>query len=321
MKSLLTVAVFAISAIASSPHARGQEAFPSKPITIIVPFGPGSGSDIAARLVGQKLTDTLRQPVLIEYKQGAIGSIAAEYVARSKPDGYSILLGTNSTHGANPGLIKNLRYDPIKDFIPLNRIVINTSIVVTGRETPYKTMQELLAYGKTHDLTLGTGNASGVVQGETLARQVGWKNITRIPFKGNAPALTEVLAGRVDFMFSDIPAASPLLASGLLRALAVTSKTRSKVMPNLPTMEELGVKDYDLSGWIAFFAPANTPRPVVERLNIELTKVLQMPDVVAKFVDLGGETGPMTLPEIAKWVQGEVTTWTRLVKEAGIQPE
>ena len=321
MKRLLTVAVFAISAIASSPHARGQEAFPSKPITIVVPFGPGSGSDIAARLVGQKLTDTLRQPVLIEYKQGAIGSIAAEYVARSKPDGYSILLGTNSTHGANPGLIKNLRYDPIKDFIPLNRIVINTSIVVTGRETPYKTMQELLAYGKTHDLTLGTGNASGVVQGETLARQVGWKNITRIPFKGNAPALTEVLAGRVDFMFSDIPAASPLLASGLLRALAVTSKTRSKVMPNLPTMEELGVKDYDLSGWIAFFAPANTPRPVVERLNIELTKVLQMPDVVAKFVDLGGETGPMTLPEIAKWVQGEVTTWTRLVKEAGIQPE
>ena len=242
-------------------------------------------------------------------------------MARSKPDGYTILLGTNSTHGANPGLIKNFRYDPIKDFIPLNRIVINTSIVVTGRETPYKTMQELLAYGKTHDLTLGTGNASGVVQGETLARQVGWKNITRIPFKGNAPALTEVLAGRVDFMFSDIPAASPLLASGLLRALAVTSKTRSKVMPNLPTMEELGVKDYDLSGWIAFFAPANTPRPVVERLNIELTKVLQMPDVVAKFVDLGGETGPMTLPEIAKWVQGEVTTWTRLVKEAGIQPE
>lgn len=321
MKRLLTVAVFAISAIASSPHARGQEAFPSKPITIVVPFGPGSGSDIAARLVGQKLTDTLRQPVLIEYKQGAIGSIAAEYVARSKPDGYTILLGTNSTHGANPGLIKNLRYDPIKDFIPLNRIVINTSIVVTGRETPYKTMQELLAYGKTHDLTLGTGNASGVVQGETLARQVGWKNITRIPFKGNAPALTEVLAGRVDFMFSDIPAASPLLASGLLRALAVTSKTRSKVMPNLPTMEELGVKDYDLSGWIAFFAPANTPRPVVERLNIELTKVLQMPDVVAKFVELGGETGPMTLPEIAKWVQGEVTTWTRLVKEAGIQPE
>ena len=321
MKRLLNAAILTIAAIASSQNANSQEAFPSRAITIILPFGPGSGSDIAARLVGQKLSEALRQPVLIDYKQGATGSIAAEYVAKSKPDGYTILLGTNSSHGANPGLFKNLRYDPIKDFIPINRLVINTSIVVAGREAKFKTMQELLAHGKTNELTLATGNTTGIVQGETLAGQVGWKKIIRIPFRANPPALTEVLAGRVDFMFSDIASAFPFVSSGQLRALAVTSKQRSKVMPNLPSLEELGVKDYDISGWISLFAPANTPPAVVEKLNVELTKILQMPDVVARFEALGGETGPMTLPEIAKWVQGEVSTWTRLVKEAGIQPE
>ena len=321
MKSLLPSLLLVVTSAFCSQASWGQNAYPTKPVTIIVPFGPGSGSDIAARLVGQKLTESLHQTVLIDYKQGATGSIAAEYVAKSKADGYTILLGTNSTHGANPALIKNMRYDPIKDFIPLNRIVINTSIVVAAQTMPFKTMRDLIAEGKTRELTLGTGNASGIVQGETLGREVGWKKLNRIPYKGNAPALIDVLAGRLDFMFSDIPAAAPHIASGQLRALAVTSKNRSKVMPNLPTMEELGIKDYDLSGWISFFAPAGTPAPVCEKLNAELTRILEMPDVKARFVELGGEVGPLTLPEMAKWVQREVSTWTRLAKEAGIQPE
>ena len=301
--------------------AVAQDTFPSRPITIVVPFGAGSGSDIGARLIGQKLGESMGQAVVIENRPGANGSIAATYVAKAKPDGYTLFVGTNSTHGANPGLMKDMRYDPIKDFAPVNRIAIYTSIIVVNPSVPVRNMRELLALGKTQELTLATGNASGVVQSETLARYAKWKPLLRVAFKSNPQAMTEVMAGRVQLMFSDLATVKEQVKAGSLKALAVTSKERSALMPDLPTFIESGVPDYDLSGWISLFAPAGTPPAIVSKLNAEVTRALNAPDVRSKFLDLGAVPSPMTVAQFSSWVQHEVTTWTRLVKDAGIEPE
>ena len=320
MKKFVTAAVLGLSAWGIASVAGAQEAYPTHTVNIVVPFGPGSGTDVGARLLGQKLSEALGQPVVIDNKPGANGSIAAEFVAKAKADGYTLFMGTNSTHGANPGLQKEMRYDPIKNFEPITRVAVFTSIIVTNPNVPAKNIRELIAFGKTNELTLATGNASGVVMSESLARQVGWK-LLRVPFKSNPQAMTEVIAGRVQVMFTDIAAAQAQLKAGNLRPIAVTSKARSALMPDLPTIAESGVPDYDLSGWIALFAPAGTPRSIVEKLNAEVTKVLQLPEVRTRFLDLGAEPSPMRVPEFSTWVQQEVTKWTRLVKEAGIQPE
>lgn len=316
----LIAALLCTASLSVAAPAWAQDVFPSRPISIVVPFGPGSGTDVGARLLGQKLGDALGQTVTIDNKPGANGAIAAEFVSKAKPDGYTLVMGTNSTHGANPALMRELRYDPIKGFEPVNRVAIFTSIIVTNPNLPVKTMRELIAYGKTRELTLATGNASGVVMSENLAKQVGWK-LLRIPFKSNPPAMTEVVAGRVDMMFTDIAAAQGMLKSGQLRPIAVTSIQRSTLMPDLPTIAESGVPDYDLSGWISLYAPAGTPRAVVARLNAEVTKALQLPDVRQRFLDLGADPSPLPVAEFTTWAHQEVAKWTRLVKEAGIQPE
>ena len=320
MKKFLAATVLGLTSWGIASMAVAQEAYPSRPITIVVPFGPGSGTDVGTRLLGQKLAEALGQSVVIENKPGANGSIAAEFVSKAKPDGYTLFMGTNSTNGANPALQKNMRYDPVKSFDPITRVAVFTSIIVTNPDVPVKNMRDLIAFGKTHEMTLATGNASGIVMSETLARQVGWK-LLRVPFKSNPPAMSEVMAGRVEAMFTDIAAAQGQLKAGKLRPIAVTSKTRSALMPDLPTIAESGVPDYDLSGWIGLFAPAGTPRPVVEKLNAEITKVLSLPEIRTRLLDLGAEPSPMRVPEFTAWVQEEVTKWTRLVKESGIEPE
>lgn len=319
MKHLLSTLLCAASIGLALP-ATAQEAFPSRPISIVVPFGPGSGTDIGARLLAQKLGEAMGQPVTVDNKPGANGSIAAEFVARAKPDGYTLVMGTNSTHGANPALLKEMRYDPIKNFDPVTRVAIFSSVIVTTPSLPAKNLKELIALGKSQELTLAVGNASGTVMGETLARQVGWK-LLRVPFKSNPPAMTEVVAGRVNMMFTDIASAKGLLTAGSVRPIAVTTIKRSALMPDVPTVAESGVPDYDLSGWIALFAPTGTPRAVIDRLNAEVTKALQLPDVRTRLLDLGAEPAPMPVAEFTAWSHGEVSKWTRLVKEAGIQPE
>ena len=316
----LIAALLAATTLCLAHPARAQDVFPNRNITIVVPFGPGSGTDVGARLLGQKLGEALGQPVTIDNKPGANGAIAAEFVSKAKADGYTLVMGTNSTHGANPALMRELRYDPIKGFEPVNRVAIFTSVIVTHPNVPVKNMRELIAYGKTRELTIATGNASGVVMSEHLARQVGWK-LLRIPFKSNPQAMTEVVGGRVDMMFTDIAAAQGLLKTGQLRPLAMTTIQRSPLMPDLPTVAESGVPDYDMSGWIALYAPAGTPKAVVARLNAEVTKVLQLPEVRQRFLDLGADPSPLPVADFTTWAHQEVAKWTRLVKEAGIQPE
>ena len=318
MQKVFAAVAFVICGVISPVWA--QDVYPSRPISIVVAFGPGSGTDVGARLLGQKLSEALGRPVVIENKPGANGSIAAAYVAKAKPDGYTLFMGTNSTHGANPALMREMGYDPIKDFAPITRVAIFTSIIVVTPSLPVKNMQDLVAYGKANEMSLATGNASGVVMSETLARPLGWK-LLRVPFKSNPQAMTEVIAGRVQVMFTDIAAANAQIKAGNLRPIVVTSKQRSALMPDLPTIAETAVADYDLSGWIALFAPAGTPRPIVDKLNAEVTKALNSPEVRSKLLDLGAEPSPMPVAEFGIWVQQEVNKWTRLVKEAGIQPE
>ena len=314
------MALVALFGLTATLPAVAQAPYPTQTITIVVPFGPGSGTDIVSRLVAQKLADNLGKPVVVSNKPGASGSIAAEFVAKAKPDGYTLLMGTNSTHGANPALLKEMRYDPIKDFEHVNRVAVFTSIVAVNPSLPVNSMRELLAYGKANELTLATGNATGIVQGETLAQMVGWKTLLRVPFKSNPDAMTEVIAGRVNFMFSDIAAAQAQIKAGRLKALAVTSKQRSTLMPELPTVMESGVSDFDLSGWNALFTTAGTPREIVALLNAEIAKIVQTPEVLGRLRELGAEPGPLSPADFAAWVQGEVNTWTRLAKAAGIQP-
>lgn len=320
MKNLI-VSVLCGIGLATTQMAIAQGDFPTRTITIVAPFGPGSGTDIASRLVGQKLSESLGQPVVVENKPGGNGSIAAEFVARSKPDGYTLLMGTNSTHGANPVLLREMRYDPMKSFAPVNRVVVFTSILVVNPKLPVKDMRDLISYGKTHEISVATGNASGIVQSETLVRQVGWKKILRVPFKSNPPAMTEVITGRVDMMFSDIASAQAQVKAGNIRALAVTSMNRSTLMPELPTIMESGASDFDLSGWNGLFAPAGTPPQVVDKLNAEITKIVQLPDVKARFAEMGAEIGPMKPADYTAWVQSEVNKWSGLAREAGIKPE
>jgi tripartite-type tricarboxylate transporter receptor subunit TctC len=304
-------------ALAQQAAAQG---YPNRPVTIVLPFGPGSGTDLAGRFLAQRLSESLGRPVPIENKPGANGSIAATHVANARPDGHTLFIGTNSTHGANPALQKEMTYDPIRNFAPITRIAVFSSIIVVNPKVPVTTLQQLIAYGRENELTLATGNASGVVMGETLARAVGWK-VLRVPYKSNPQAMQDLVAGRVSMMFSDIASSLGQINAGALRPVAITSRARSSLMPNVPTVEESGVPDYDLSGWIGLFAPAGTPAPIIDRLNAEVSRILREPDVRAKLGEIGAEALPMPAAEFGGWVQAEVTKWTKLVREAGIQPE
>lgn len=320
MKTWLKITGLAAVLLALSLPASAQTAYPAHAITIVLPFGPGSGTDLVSRVLGQRLSSALGQPVVIDNRPGANGTVAATYVANAKPDGYTLFMGTNSTHGANPALQKAITYDPVKDFTGVNRIAVFTSIVVVDPALPVKNMRELITYGKTNQLTLATGNASGVVMGETLARAVQWK-LLRVPYKSNPQAMMDVMGGRVNFMFTDIAAAQSQVKSGKLRAVAAATAQRSALMPDLPTLAESGVPGYDLSGWVGLFAPVGTPRPIVEKLNAEITKILNDPDMRTKVADIGADASPMSAADFTTWMHSEVQKWTSLVKQAGMEPE
>ncbi len=296
------------------------QAYPNRPVTIVLPFGPGSGTDLVGRFLAQRLSESLGRPVPIDNKPGAIGSLAATHVANARPDGHTLFIGTNSTHGANPALQRQMTYDPIGNFAPITRIAVFSSVIVVHPKVPVADMKQLIAYGKENELTLATGNASGVVMGETLARAVGWK-VLRVPYKSNPQAMQDLVAGRVSMMFSDIASSLGQINAGALGPVAITSRARSTLMPNVPTVEERGVQDYDLSGWIGLFAPAGTPAPIIDRLNADVSSILREPDVRARLGEIGAEALPMPAPEFGSWVQAEVNKWTKLVREAGIQPE
>jgi tripartite-type tricarboxylate transporter receptor subunit TctC len=302
--------------------AMGAEPYPSRPITIIVPFSAGSGTDIVARIIGQQLGIALKENIVVDNRAGANGGIAAAYVAKAPPDGYTLLMSTNSPHSANPFLLKNIGYDPVKDFAPITRVGSFTLMLVVNPAVPVKTISELIAYAKANPgkLSYASGNTSGILAGETLKHWAGI-DILQIPYKSVPPALNDVIAGRISMTFSDLTPGLPHVNSGSLRAIAITRLVRSALLPDLPTFNESGLKDFEVESWAGLFAPAGTPADIVNRLNVETRKIIETSLIKAQIAQIGFEVFASTPEELGEFVKAQLVKTARMVKDAGIEPE
>ena len=299
------------------------DTFPARAVHIVVPFGPGSGTDTATRMLGQHLESALKQAVVIDNRPGANGSIAAAAVARAPADGHTLLMGTNSTHGANSGLMAKLPYDPIKDFVAVGLVGIFSSFLVVNPALPVRTPAELVAYGKANPkaLSFAAGNTSSLVMGEMFARGTGIEML-RVPYASNPAAVPDVIAGRVSVMFPDISSSIAHVKSGSLRALAVvTLGERSPIAPDLPTVAEAAVPNFHFVGWIGLFAPAATPALVVARMAGEMQKIMVLPDVVQRFQAMGAEAKWMGPAQFRPFVAAEVARLPKILAEIGVLPQ
>ena len=320
MKKLFLILVAAGAAV-FSPTLRADN-YPSRPITLVAVFGPGSASDTICRVLAERLSVALKQSVIVEDRPGASGALAALYVARSAPDGYTLLLATNSPLSAVPFLMKNVSYNPVKDFTPVTRVGSFTLMLVVNPSVPAKTVKELIEYAKANPgkLSFASANTSGIVAGETLKHWAGI-DILHVPYKSSPPALQDLIAGRVSMMFTDLTTGLPHVKSGALRALAVTRLHRSTLFPDLPTLDEAGVTGFDMDLWAGIVAPAHTPRAIVKRLNGELRKIIDSPDVKSKLSNVGFEAFSSSPEELEDFVKVQLGKWAEMVKDAGIQPE
>jgi tripartite-type tricarboxylate transporter receptor subunit TctC len=319
MKKLFII-LAAGGAVLFSPALRADD-YPSKPITIVAVFGPGSASDTLCRIIGDKLSPALGQTVVVEDRPGADGALAAQYVHHQPADGYTLLMGTNSPLSADPFIHKGLNYDPIKDFVPITRVGSFTLMLVVDTKLPIHSVKELAAYGKANPgkLSFASGNTAGIVGGYTIQK---WAEISmlHVPYKTTGPALMDIIAGRVSMMFADFTSVMPHVKAGTVRPLAISRMHRSSLYPDLPTMDEAGVKGFNLDAWAGLVAPAGTPPEVVKKLNIELRKVIDSPDVQAKFKNVGFEGFSSTPEELGDYMKAQLVEWGKMVKDAGIQP-
>ena len=317
----ILIAVTALLGLAAASEAEAQS-YPNKPVTIIVPFGAGSATDTVTRVVGQQLGIVLKQSVVIENRPGANGALAALYVARAAPDGYTLFMSTNSPHSAVPFLMKNVAYDVLKDFTAITRMGSYTLMLVTHPSVPAKSVRELIAHAKANPgkLSYASGNTSGVVAGATLRH---WAKIDllHVPYKSAPPAIQDLLAGRVSMMFNDFTTSLPHVQAKTMNALAVTRIKRSALFPELPTMDQAGVTDFDMDSWAGIFAPANTPPAVVTLLNTELRKIIDSADTKQKLRAAGFEAFSSSPQELEEFVKVQLAKWGKMIKDAGIQPE
>ena len=320
MKALLRT--FAAASALLLNFVAHADTYPSKPITLVVPFGPGSATDTIARVVGQQLGGALRQSVIVEDRPGANGALSALFVARSAPDGYTLFMSTNSPHSAVPFLMKNAGYDPVNDFAAITRMGSYTLMLCVHPSIPAKSVKELIEYAKANPgkLSFASGNTSGVVAGETLKH---WAEIDmlHVPYKSTPPALNDVMAGRVSMMFTDLTTGLPQVKAGNLRALAVTRLKRSTLIPELPTMDEAGVTRFDMDSWAGIFAPAGTPTDIITLLNTELRKIIDSPEVKSNLGNVGFEAFSSSPKELEDFVKIQLGKWGKMIKDAGIQSE
>lgn len=308
--------------LGSASLAHATDAYPAKPITFVVPFAAGSATDSLARALGTAVSAQTKQPVIVENKAGASGMMAAQAVARAAPDGYTVLIATNTTHAANEHLFKKLGYDPVKDFAPVTALAKGYQVLVVNANSPYKSLADLLAAAKKAPgkLSFGSGSASSRVAGE-LFQQMAGVEILHVPYKSNPLAITDLLGGQIDMMVPDTATGVPQIKSGKLRALGVTSPKRLALLPDVPTISDAGVKGYEMSYWFAAWVPAHTPPAVVNRLHDLL--VAGTTSAAAKsFFETGGSEAFTTTPDgLAKFQVEESQKWGKVIKAAGIEPE
>ena len=320
-RSLLATSL-ALAATAALPQLTHAQAYPSKPITFVVPFAAGSATDQLARALGQSVGDQSKQPVIVDNKGGASGMIAAAQVAKAAPDGYTVLITTNTTHAANEHLYKKLSYDPVKDFAPVTGLGKGGQVLVVNASAPYKNVGELLAFAKKNPgkLSFGSGSSSSRMAGEML-KQLAAVDILHVPYQSNPLAITDLLGGQIDLMITDTSTGVPQVKAGKLRALGYSTQKRSTQLPDVPTIDEAGVKGYDMGYWFAAYVPANTPAPVVARLNELLTAATKSAAAKSFFENAGSEAWTTTPDELAKFQAAETQKWGKVIKAAGIEAE
>jgi len=321
--SSIAAAAFAVATAFAAPLALAQ-AYPSKPIRMVVGFPSGGAPDTLARLVSEKISPSWGQPVVVDNKPGAGGNIGAEAVAHAPADGYTLALGTVGTHSINGSLYSKMPYDMVKDFTPVILIASTPNVLVVNPEVPAKNVAELIALAKAKPgtLTFGTPGigTSPHVAGEMFNSMAGVR-ITHVPYKGRAMAIPDLLGGHITMMFDNLPSALPVVREGKLRALGITGAKRSASAPDIPTLAEQGLPGFEADSWFAIFAPANTPREVVARLNAEFNRIYQLPDVQAKLKTLGLDPILGSPEKLATYQRAEITKWARVVKESGAKAE
>jgi tripartite-type tricarboxylate transporter receptor subunit TctC len=296
--------------------------YPNRPITLVLPFAAGSGTDTTTRLIAKELGTALNANTVIDNKAGANGSIAASFVARAPADGYTLFVTTNTTHSANPYLLKNMSYDPIKDFTPIARTGDLPFMLVINPEIPANSVEELIALAKKEPgkYSYASGSSSAIVSGATFAR-LAKLDLLHVPYKSSPPALTDVIAGRVSMMFVDVPTGLPHVNAKALKSLAVTTKYRSKLLPDLPTMDEAGVKGFDITSWQGYLGPANMPKDIVVKLNAEIRKIVERPDIQKDLANRGMEAFSGTPEEFDAFLKDQLKVWEKLITDAGIEKQ
>jgi tripartite-type tricarboxylate transporter receptor subunit TctC len=317
--NMMRRAFLAVLLVGSAGIATAQS-WPTKPIKWIVPFAAGGTTDILARTVAEKLSVSLGQPVIIDNRPGAGGGLGAEVTAKSPPDGYTIMGGTISTHAINASLYNNLPYDPVKDFTAITLIARVPNMLVVNPDIPARSVAELITLMKANPgkyTFASSGNGTSQHLSGELFKSMAGVDMQHVPYKGSPPALQDVMGGQVSMTFDNITTALPLARSGKLRALAVTTARRSSVAPDVPTLAESGLPGYEIGSWQGVFAPAGVPPAIVKRLNTEIVKILNMPDVKEKLAALGAEVVANSSEDFTTLVKAEVVKWSDVVKKSG----
>jgi tripartite-type tricarboxylate transporter receptor subunit TctC len=309
--------------IHGSIHGQTQS-YPSKQIKIVVPFATGGIADMAGRRMSQSLSEILMVPVIVENKGGAGGMIGAEAVAKSPPDGYTLLLGSNGPLSVGPALYPNVPYQPLRDFAPIISLGVSPIVLVVNPSVPAKNMKELLVYLRANPGTVsiaspGVGTSSHLA-GELFQQLTGTK-LVHIPYKGSGPAMTDLLGGQVQMAFDPLSSSLPFIKQGKLRAIAVTTDTRSPSAPDIPTLDEVGVKGYEASTYVALLAPAGTPPEVIEKLNIASRKALATPAMTESFAQYATVPTGGSPEQLSAYIKRDLDRWTKVIKEANIKPE
>jgi tripartite-type tricarboxylate transporter receptor subunit TctC len=311
--------VAAICALAVVSTAAAQD-YPNRPIRLIVTVPPGGAADFIARLVGGKIGESLGQPLLVENRGGAGGTIAADTVAKAPPDGYTLLQNSITTHGVGPHLYTKLPYDPVKDFAPISALALLPLIMAVNAELPAKSVDELVRLAKSSNLNFASsGNGGAPHMAAELFKSVTGAPITHVPYKGSGPAVADLVGGRVQIMFDAAPSLIQHIRSGKLRVLAAASPQRNRLLPEVPTFAELGHPKVAVSLWYGLLAPAGTPRAAIEKVNAAAVKALESPDVREKLLAQGAEPMPGSPEAFAAFMQEEMTKWAPVVKRAGVK--
>jgi tripartite-type tricarboxylate transporter receptor subunit TctC len=312
--------VLVLATALAAPMALFAQPFPSKPARIVNPFAPGGATDIIARQMAQKLTELWGQPVVVENRAGASGAIGVEHVAKSAPDGYTLLIATQTTHAANPALYAKLPYDAAKDFAPLTLAGSTPLALLVHPSLPVSDVRALIAHAKSNPGKLAyASGGNGTSQHLTmeLLKTLTGTFMVHIPYKGAGPAMTDFLGGQVNLMFDNLPTALPHVKSGKLKALAVSTASRTALAPELPTMAESGLPGFDLATWFAFFAPAGTPRELIEKISGDMRRVLVQPDTKERLTGIGVDIRASTPGELAAFHLAELAKWAKIVKDSG----